>query len=283
MIDIKANENCARCLYNRQLRLTDNESYLSEIREIIAGRGENDTAPYLVYRFNQVYERYFGERPSYKDVKRQYNDLVLSIEDSLRQSIRSSSEPLEKAFLYARIGNYIDFGAMNTVSESDFLAMLDSVGMSAQDREVMSSFCRQCAEASGFLLIADNCGEIVLDKLFLEQLKLEFPQLKLTVMVRGGEVLNDAAMEDALYVGIDKTAEVISNGNPVSGTVYSMLSDEARSALDGADVILAKGQGNYESMCEQGRHVFYSFLCKCELFTNKFNVPRLTGLFVEEE
>jgi uncharacterized protein with ATP-grasp and redox domains len=132
------------------------------------------------------------------------------------------------------------------------------------------------------LLLADNCGEIVLDKLFFEQLGQRYPQMKLSVMVRGGEVLNDATVEDALYAGIDSVAEIISSSVAVSGTVYDMISDEAKHALDNADVILSKGQGNYEALSGQGRHVFYSFLCKCERFTNRFNVPSLTGMFVEE-
>ena len=101
-------------------------------------------------------------------------------------------------------------------------------------------------------------------------------------MVRGGEVLNDATMEDAEYVGLTQTARVISSGSAAAGTIYSMLSAEARQALDSADVILAKGQGNYESLSHQGRHIFYSFLCKCELFTERFSVPPLTGMLVEE-
>lgn len=133
-----------------------------------------------------------------------------------------------------------------------------------------------------FLLITDNCGEIVLDKLFVEQLVRHFPDLEIRIMVRGEEVLNDATLEDACYVGLDKLAEIISNGNPAAGTVYDMFTDEAKKALDTADVILAKGQGNYESLCKQGRHIFYSFLCKCELFTRRFRVPQFTGIFVEE-
>ena len=100
--------------------------------------------------------------------------------------------------------------------------------------------------------------------------------------MRGDEVLNDATQEDAEYVGIGKVARVISNGLPIAGTVYALLPDEAKDALDGADVILAKGQGNYESLCKQGIHIFYSFLCKCELFTSRFGVPKLTGIIVEE-
>lgn len=72
------------------------------------------------------------------------------------------------------------------------------------------------------------------------------------------------------------------SGEICTGTVYHLLPDEAREAVEGADVILAKGQGNYESLCKQGIHIFYSFLCKCELFTSRFGVPKLTGIIVEE-
>ena len=78
-------------------------------------------------------------------------------------------------------------------------------------------------------------------------------------MVRGGEVLNDATEEDAMYTGIDQLAKIISNGNSIAGTVYEMLPDQSKEVLDGADVVLAKGQGNYETLSKQGRHIFYGF------------------------
>lgn len=78
-------------------------------------------------------------------------------------------------------------------------------------------------------------------------------------------------------------AEIISNGEAVAGTIYGMMPEKTKKALDETDVILAKGQGNYESMSGTGRHVFYEFLCKCDLFTNRFQVPKLTGMFIEEK
>lgn len=275
-------DSCAKCLYDKQRHLTDDREYLKEVKNIIDSRGEDDTSPYLVYLFNEVYRRRFGERASYKEIKKKYNDLVLSMEKDLRQKIEGADNPLEAALAYARIGNYIDFGAMNSVDENTFLSLFDDAGIQERDRSAIDSFENQLSNAKSFLLITDNCGEIVLDKLFIEQLRKRFPELEIKVMVRGREVLNDATLEDACYVGMDKLTEVISNGNAVAGTVYDMLPDEAKKVLDTADVILAKGQGNYESLCRQGRHIFYSFLCKCELFTSRFNVPRLTGVFVEE-
>ena len=186
------------------------------------------------------------------------------------------------SLLYARIENYIDFGAMDSVDEQTFLALFDDARPSEADLPVMASFFRRCAGAKRFLLIADNSGEIVLDKLFLEQLKKRIPGLDVAVMVRGAEVLNDVTAEDAEYTGLSGMAEIVSNGAPIAGTIYSMLPAEARAALDGADVILAKGQGNYETLSPLGKNVFYSLLCKCDVFVDKFRVPRFTGLFLEE-
>ncbi len=276
-------ESCAECLYKRQLRKTDNKECLAEIKAVIDNRAYDDPAPYLVYRFNQIYLKYFGSVASFRDEKIKYNDLVLSMEDALREEINSSDDPLLTAFSYARAGNYIDFGALSDVDEKTFLSLLEREELSDNDLQTFEAFAKQCETAGSLLLLADNCGEIVLDKLFLEQLKKQYPQLKLSVMVRGGEVLNDATVEDAEYAGIDCIAEIISSGIGVSGTVYKMLSNEAKSALDNAEVILSKGQGNYEALSGQGRHIFYSFLCKCERFTNRFGVPRLTGIFVEEK
>lgn len=279
---MRITESCAACLYNKQKHLSSDENYLSEIKRIIDNRGEDDTSPYLVYLFRTVYEKHFGQRSSYRDIKKKYNDLVMAMEDSVRKRIEESEDPLAKSFVYARIGNYIDFGAMIHVDEETFLSLFDRAELSKEDAVVMESFKNQCREAQNFLLITDNCGEIVLDKLFLEQMHKIFPGLNTAVLVRGGEALNDATEEDAEYVGIGKVAEIISNGLPVTGTIYSLLPVQAKEAIDQADVILAKGQGNYESLSGQGRHIFYSFLCKCKLFTGKFQVPELTGMFREE-
>lgn len=279
---MRISDSCAKCLYDRQMNKTDNPAYLAEIKALLDNRSEDDTSPYMVYQFNNIHVKYFGKGADYKDIKKEYNDLVLKMEEDLHREIEKSSDPLAKSLIMSRIGNYIDFGAMNHVDKNEFMALFEETEMRDRDIPVYQSFIKNCEEGKTFLLICDNCGEIVLDKLMLEQLKKRFPHLTIKAMVRGAEVLNDATVEDALYVGLDKVAEIVSNGEAIAGTVYNMLPIEAKSTIDQADVILAKGQGNYESMAGGGRHVFYAFLCKCDLFTSRFNVPRLTGMFVEE-
>jgi uncharacterized protein with ATP-grasp and redox domains len=275
-------ESCAECLYDRQRARCQDEEYLAQVKKLIEERGENDTSPLLVYRFNTEYVKRFGKTAGYADVKRHYNDLMLKLEDRFRIRIESSQDPVETALALAQAANYIDFGAMNHVDEDTCLGLLEGAALRKDEREVFRHLMAECSDAQRFLLITDNCGEIVLDKLFLEQLKKRFPWLKLQVLVRGQEVLNDVTPEDAVYTGICRIAEIISNGKAIAGTVYDMLPDEARRALDRVDVIFAKGQGNYESLSGQGRHIYYTFLCKCDLFTSRFSVPPLTGMLVEE-
>ncbi len=269
-------------MYDRQCQKTDNKEYLAEIKRILDNRPGDITSAQLVAEFNRLHEEYLGPLPSFKEVKKQYNDLVLSMESELRKKIESSSDPLATSIVMARIGNYIDFAALNDVNEETFLSLFTDTDMREDEKDVYKSFYLQCAKAHNFLLITDNCGEIVLDKLMLEQIKKRFPCLSIVVMVRGGEASNDATKEDALYVGMDSIAKVITNGERIAGTVYSLLPDEAKRAVDCADVILAKGQANYESFAGEGRHAFYTLLCKCDLFINRFNVPKLTGVFVED-
>ena len=279
---MRINECCAKCLYDRQKNKTDNAEYLAEIKALLDNRGEDDTSPYMVFLFNKVHVKYFGKGADYKDVKKQYNDLVLGMEKDLRKEIEMARDPLAKALMISRIGNYIDLGAMNRVDQDVFLGLFKDTEMSERDIPVYESFLEKCRMGKSFLLVCDNCGEIVLDKLMIEQLKKRFPHLTVRAMVRGGKVLNDATEEDAIYTGLDRVAGILSNGDAVAGTIYDMLPPEAKKALDESDVIIAKGQGNYESMSDRGRHAFYVFLCKCELFTGRFNVPKLTGMFIEE-
>lgn len=279
---MRMSENCARCLYRKQEKRTNHKECLAKMKVLLDHRPEDATSPYMLYLFDQVYEQYVGKKESYMKIKKKYNDLVLSMEDEIRKRIEDAEEPLKTALFLARIGNYIDFGAMTQVDSDIFLELFSKVQISESDEITYQSFFDQCSKAKTFLLLADNCGEIVLDKLLVEQLKKRFPELKVAVMVRGGEVLNDATKEDAVYVGMDQVAEVVSNGKPVPGTVYELLSEEAKELLDHADVILSKGQGNYESLSNQGRHIFFTFLCKCDQFTERFGVPELTGMFVEE-
>ena len=131
--------------------------------------------------------------------------------------------------------------------------------------------------------LTDNCGEIVFDKLLIRKIKEMNPELDITVIVRGGKVLNDATMEDAQMTGLSEIVEVIGNGDDVAGTILSRVSPECLEIMEQADVILAKGQGNFESLHGCGKNIYYLFLCKCDWFMRKFHAKRFQGMFVNEK
>lgn len=287
---MRLNSVCIRCLMDKQqekiAKFQDEDkktAYMKEIAKIIGESDDEDSSAYLVYLFNQVYRRYFGEVKDYSRIKKEYNAYVLEREQELYQEILEARDPLAQAIIYARIGNYIDFGAMQQVEKEVFLGLFRDQEKNRLDEKNYEAFLNDCGKGKNFLLIADNCGEIVLDKLFLKELRKRFSHLELYVMVRGGEILNDVTMEDAEETGVCAVAKVISNGNVVGGTVEKMLSEEAREIFDRADVILSKGQGNFETLHGCGRNIYYSFLCKCDWFTGKFGVERNTGMFVREK
>lgn len=282
-------ESCEKCLWDRQVKLAETltqegagERYLAEIRDALYNRDPEACSPYLVYRFRQIFAKY-GENTNFpKETKMEYNALVMSMEDKIEEKIESAFDPLEKALIYARIGNYIDFSAVNHVEPEELIRLLEEDSNGSLTPEVYEDFCKECREAKNFVLLCDNCGEIVFDKLFIRQLRKRFPHLNIHIMVRGEDVLNDATMEDAEFCGFTREAEVIPNGNAIAGTVWEMLSPRAKQVIEQADLILSKGQGNYESFYGYHGPVYYSLLCKCDLFIQHFQVPRLTGVFVRE-
>lgn len=287
---MRLNSMCIRCLVDKQeARLAKfkdedkNAAYMKEVAKIIGGSDDEASSAYLVYLFNQVYRRYFGEVQDYSEIKKEYNSYVLDLEDELYQEILKAEDPLAQSIIYARIGNYIDFGAMQHVEKTVFLELFQEKEKNRLDQNVYEEFLKDCRNGKKFLLLADNCGEIVLDKLFLKELKKRFSHLELYVMVRGEEVLNDVTMEDARETGLCAVAKVVSNGNGVGGTVEDMLTEEARQVLDQADIILAKGQANFETLNGCGRNIYYSFLCKCDWFSGRFGVEKNTGMFIREK
>lgn len=286
---MRLNSMCIRCLVDKQeagiAKFKDEEkntAYMKEIAKIIGESDDEASSAYLVYLFNQVYRRYFGEVKDYSEIKKEYNSYVLAMEDEMYQEIGEAKDPLAQSIVYARIGNYIDFGAMQHVERAEFLELFQEKEKNLLDQSVYEDFLKDCQKGKNFLLLADNCGEIVLDKLFLRELKKRFPHLILSVMVRGEEVLNDVTIKDAEETGICTVAKVVSNGNGVGGTMVDMLSEEARQVLDQADVMLAKGQANFETLHGCGRNIYYSFLCKCDWFSGRFGVEKYTGMFLRE-
>ena len=216
-----------------------------------------------------------------KEEKELSNRFVLERLDLIREKVESAADPVFAGLQFAILGNYLDFSALQgQVSFEKLDAMLDEAFSLDLDRDVYDNFCAELQAGKKLLYLTDNAGEIGFDRIFAEEIAKRYPHLEIVFCVRGAICLNDATRADAAEMGIP--FPVIDNGNRVPGTQIDMLSDEARDALNTADVILAKGMANCETMHGCGYNVYYAFLVKCQRFVSRFRKPMLTPMLVKE-
>lgn len=289
MQPIRLQPECLQCLAGRKLPapvkaspLEKQIEYMQRLLKLLSEAPPTLAAPVLIEDINALRREMFGYEPDYEAVKRQYNRLMLGREAELWAQIRQAEDPLLTAVKYSLTGNYIDFSGQNVVVESRLDEMLEQTENHSVDLASYDAFRTDLLAGQRIVLLTDNCGEIVLDKLLLRVMRELNPQAEYTVIVRGQKVLNDATMEDAEQIGLTEMARVIGNGNGIAGTWQPALCEEAREALESADMIVAKGQANFETLNQCGLNVYYLFLCKCDMFANRFHVPRYTGMLVRD-
>ena len=257
--------------------------YMQKVLKIIAEAPKRYGAPVIVRTIQQLQEEILGIKQEYAQIKKHYNVLMLQYEDQVVERIAESDDPLKMGIQYAMIGNYIDFGARITVTEEHLAELLNTPERFEVDQKQYEELTMDLEKAKKLVYLTDNCGEIVMDKLLMKQIQNIYPDLDITVMVRGAEVINDATIEDAKQVGLNEIVKVIPNGSDIAGTWIEEISEEAKKELDEADIIISKGQGNFETLRKCGKNIYYIFLCKCDLFANIFQVPKLTGMLINEK
>lgn len=243
---------------------------------------EGVSAPWFSPQTAKLLHEHYGlEIDRYRKEKQDSNRFVLERMDLLRQRVKAAPDPVLAGLQFAILGNYLDFSALRgQVSFETLSQMLDGALEMELDRGIYGDFCAELARGRQLLYLTDNAGEIGFDRIFAEEIRENYPHLQITFCVRGGIAQNDATREDAAAVGIP--FPVIDNGNCVPGTQLDMLSQEAKQALEEADVVLAKGMANTETMHGCGYNVYYAFLIKCQRFVDRFGKPMFTPMLVKE-
>ena len=213
------------------------------------------TPPAIGARVHQVVREVTGNDDPYQQVKHTSTTKALSMLPALIDHLKYSQDKLETAIRLSIAGNIIDFGpnpdydleeVVNRFLTQDFA--IDDYVLLRQHLEV----------ADSVLLLGDNAGETVFDRLLIEALPMP-----VTFAVRGGPVINDATYEDAVAAGIDQVANLIDNGARIPGTVLSECSPEFQACFNVADLILAKGMGNYETLSTTPGSIYFQFQVKC--------------------
>ncbi len=279
--------DCICCIVRRQTAFAAAQgdtglAYLRRVLQAICDAPADASSPYMTAEFQKLAAEHYGLRGDlYAEEKAASNAFMRSRMEQIRQRI--SADPLPMALRYARACNYIDFSALQDSFRYETLdSLLDQAANDPLDPVELAQLTHELAAAKRLVYLCDNAGEIVADRLTAEVLREQYPRLEITFAVRGAPVSNDALMADALAAGLDQFGQVLDSGSGIPGTVLSRVRPALRQALDEADVILAKGLGNFETLCGCGKNIYYLFLCKCVRFQKMFGVPPLTGMFVNE-
>lgn len=245
---------------------------------------EDTTAPALYFEGRRLLNQYIPdtERQVYEPMKRAYNQALLDMEEELQKQLDAAADPLELALKLARAGNYLDVACVDNITTDKLHELLSRTSEEALDSRVYGLLQADLQKASSLVYFTDNAGEAVLDKLCVRTLRRLYPALTITVVVRGGFVQSDITMEDAEQIGLTQEARVIGSGAALPGAQLRYVSDEVLAAAENADVILSKGQGNFEGLGGCELNVYYLFLCKCHLFTERFSLPQFSGCFLRE-
>lgn len=256
--------------------------FMKEVFKIVSMSNQTDTSPYINAQIMRLLTNKFFIEDIYLNVKKEYNELLLSKSEEIFKEIEKSSEQLNLALKYAMVGNFIDFGAMDKVDKNKLENIILKVREQDIDIEEYDNFVKDLNDAKEIVYLADNAGEIVFDKIFIMILQKLYKNLKITVIVRGKPIYNDATIRDAKEIGLCEIVEVIDNGTDIPGTQLDKITTKTKEIIDSADLIISKGQGNFETLFGCKKNIYYIFLCKCDLFTKRFNLEKFKGVFVNE-
>ena len=288
-MSIAMNTECILCHINKNIatarKLGDEATateFARELMKLHLRLPEGANSAMLGPETNALFTKYYGlSQDRYRAEKDAANRFVLERLEQLRSRVERAVDPVFAGLQFSILGNYLDFSALqDQISFEKLEQMMDSALEMELDKDCYRRFCRELEAARTLLYITDNAGEIGFDRILAEQLQKRYPALKITFCVRGMIAQNDATREDAALMGIP--FPVIDNGNAVAGTEFTLLSSQAREAIESADVILAKGMGNVETMLGCGFNVYYAFLIKCARFASYFNAPMMKPFFLPE-
>ncbi len=275
--------DCLACLIRQTVeasRFASADPALHErvLRDVLRMASELDlrrTPPQLTQQVQRRIRRLTGDDDPYRELKQRANEVALAALPALAAAVRSAPDPLSAALRSAIAGNTIDVGA-NGPDSVERMEQELSVACERPFHGDVDEFRRAVGSAGSILFLTDNTGEIVIDRLLAEHLPLE----RTTFAVRGAPVLNDATRADARFAGLDRLAEVIDNGSDAPGTILSDCSPEFRRRFAAADLIVAKGQGNYETLSEEPHDIFFLFAVKCDVAARHVGLQRGTQVLV---
>lgn len=278
---MELNFNCITCNINQVLRvmkivdidITIKEEMMREVLGYLKDIDYSKSNPEVMGGTWKIILKYLSDADPYSAIKKEYNLEILKTSDEIETIIQNSENKFNTALKIAIVGNLIDFAAKH---KFDF-EMLRQKILNVMNTDLAVDNSKQLYDklkkAKSVLYIGDNCGEICLDKLFIKYIKKDFPDIKVFFGVRGQAVINDVTYDDAKMIGMHEVAEIVENGDGSLGTVLNRVSENFKNIFYSADIVIAKGQGNFESLSEEEREsIFYLLMAKCGPVANMLGV-----------
>lgn len=287
---MKSSVECVHCIIKKTDSLfckyvsdpDERMIFTKEVLRKISSQDNEITAPFLYSKVMEILKKKVDIKDFYLEEKNIYNDKMLKLESDILKNINSSEDKLLAGLKYAMVGNFIDFGAMDEVDDKILETIIKAASKENVDSETYMSFKEEILNAKKLCYVTDNAGEIVFDKLFIKVIKELNKTIEINVIVRGEAVLNDATKDDLVKVGIDKYVNIIENGTAIPGTDLTQINKESEIALDESDLIISKGQGNFETLHGCKKNIYFLFLCKCDMFVKRFSMEKFRGVFMKE-
>ena len=287
---MKVHAECYQCFIGQAIRSakfhrSDRYGLLEPVKNVVRVLQDIDVEvppPLISEDVYGTIKKTLGIEDPYAEIKKKYNDIALSYEEFMKDEIENSENPLLFAIRLALAGNIIDFGSQ--IKSFDLEGVIDETVHNPLDMTDFTLFEKSIKKAKKVVLLADNAGEIVFDKILLKTIKTLYPDMELYAIVRGAPVINDVTIDDAFYVGLDEIAEVVSSGQVIPGFWPETASRYARNVFEHADIVISKGQGNFETLSEfEDKRVYFLFLVKCSVVARCLGMKKLSKIFVRND
>ncbi len=269
--------DCIPCFIRQTLdacrKVTDDEiviaSTLKKAMQEIIDFDLNKTPPEMAQKIHRIIRQETNNSDPYKELKIQSNERALEIANIEKTTISESKSPFETAVRFAIAGNIIDFGAKSDWDENLIMSSFKKATQQPIDLTTTKSLYNEVVNAKTVLVLGDNAGEAVFDRLLIEN----FPgNAKVTYAVKDSPIINDVTKIEAEQIGMHEVSTIISNGTDVPGTALDQCSDEFTAAFNKADVVISKGQGNFETLSGNDRKIYFLFQVKCSVIANNYGL-----------
>jgi len=273
---MKTSLDCIPCLVRQTLEMarmvTDDtgvhEQVLRDVLNRMANMDMHQPPPVMAQQIHRNLRNLTRIEDPYQQAKDHQNRMAMSVLGDLKTKVAASDDPLMTAVRLAIAGNIIDMGVNNKVSDASLRGAIDKA-LTTSFAGDWGGFLGAVNAAGKILYLCDNAGEIVFDQLLINALG----PARVTAAVRGKPILNDATLADAVATGLDTIVPVIENGSDAPGTLLDDCSAAFKKHFEAADMIIAKGQGNFESLSDQPFPIFFLFQAKCPVIAEHAGVP----------